>query len=359
MEKVSVIMAGGGGTRFWPLSRQTKPKQLINLSGNDIMLNDTIQRYESVISFDKTMIVTNKAQAELMNEILLKNVPRENVLKEPIGRNTAACVLYAALVLKKRFGDAVMVVLPSDHYFVNVDEFRQVLSKTCEVAETTDKIVTIGIKPQFPATGYGYINYDKYVNIKLPTNSFEVNEFVEKPSYEKAVKYIESGDYLWNSGMFAWKVSVILDNYKRFLPRLYNRMEEIYDYIGTVEEQSYIDKIYPTLQSISIDFGILERSDDVIVIPADFGWNDVGSWDALGAIFPPDENGNIVKANFVGIETKNSIVYGSDRVIATIGINDLIIADTSDAILICPKNKAQDVKEIVELLKEKGMKEYI
>lgn len=359
MERISVILAGGGGTRFWPLSRQNKPKQLINLSGNDIMLNDTILRYESVIPAENTVIVTNKSQVELLNSILLEKVPRVNVLKEPLARNTAACILYAALVIQKKYGDAVMVVLPSDHYFTDVDGFRNTLSKACEVAEETDKLVTIGIKPTFPSTGYGYINFNKQVNIHLPDSTYEVNEFVEKPAFEKAKKYIESGDYLWNSGMFIWKVSVILENFERYLPRLYKSLMQIYDYLGTELEEEYILKVYPLLQSISIDYGVLERSDEVLVVPGDFGWNDVGSWDALGAIFPPDDNGNIVKAKHEGINTKNSIVYGNDRLIATIGIEDLIIADTHDAILICPKSKAQDVKEIVELLKEKGMKEYI
>lgn len=358
MNRISVILAGGGGTRFWPLSRQNKPKQLINLSGNDIMLNDTILRYESVIPAENTLIVTNKLQVNLMSQILLDKVPRENILKEPVGKNTAACILYAALVIQKKYGDSIMVILPSDHYFTDVEGFTNILAKTCEVAELTNKLITIGIKPTFPATGYGYINYNKQANLNLPENTFEVNEFVEKPAFEKAKKYIESGDYLWNSGMFVWKTSVILDNFKRYLPRIYNSMMKIYDYFGTESEEEFITKVYPTLQSISIDYGILERSDDVLVVPGDFGWNDVGSWDALGAIFPPDDSGNIVKAKFLGLDTKNSIVYGNERLIATIGIEDLIIADTEDAILVCPKSKAQNVKEIVDLLKEKGMKEY-
>lgn len=359
MNIISVILAGGGGTRFWPLSRQNKPKQLINLSGNDIMLNDTILRYESVISPENTLIVTNNSQAELLSKILIERVPRENILKEPIGRNTAACILYAALVIQKKFGDAVMVVLPSDHYFIDVEGFRQILAKTCEVAETTGKLVTIGIKPTFPATGYGYINFNKQVNINLPENTYEVNEFVEKPAFEKAKKYMESGDYLWNSGMFVWKASVILENFRRYLPRLYNSFMKIYEHLGTEKEEEYISKVYPTLQSTSIDYGILERSDEVLVVPGDFGWNDVGSWDALGAIFKPDDEGNIVKAKHLSINTKNSIIYSNDRLIATIGVENLIIADTNDALLICPKDKAQEVKDIVDMLKKKEMKEYI
>lgn len=359
MTPIAVILAGGGGTRFWPLSRQNRPKQFLNLSGKDIMLNDTILRYETVIPLSDTMIVTNKSQVELLNEKLVKSVPRENILKEPVGRNTAACVLYAALTIKKKRGDAVMIILPSDHYFTDAEGFRNILTDTCNVADVTGKLVTIGIKPAFPATGYGYIRYNKEHDVVLPDNAYEVMEFVEKPAFEKAKAYVKSGDYLWNSGMFAWKASVILENFERYLPRLFNRMMEIYDYIGTDREEEFIDKVYPTLQSISIDYGILERSDDVLVVPGDFGWNDVGSWDALGAIFPPDENGNIIKARYEGMDTKNSIIYGNDRLIAAIGVNDLIIADTEDALLVCPKSRAQDVKDLVEMLKEKGMKDYI
>jgi mannose-1-phosphate guanylyltransferase len=359
MNLVTVILAGGGGTRFWPLSRQNKPKQLLNLSGNDIMLNDTILRYQDVIPLQNTVIVTNQTQAELLSKILINQVPRENILKEPVGRNTAACILYAALFIRKKYGDAVMAVLPSDHYFTDVEGFRDTLRKTCETAVTTGKLLTIGIKPTFAATGYGYIRFSKDGGEGLPSSVYPVNEFVEKPAFEKAQKYVASGSYLWNSGMFVWQVSVIMDNFKRYLPRLYKSMMEIYNYLGTEKEAEYIAKIYPELQNISIDYGILERSDEVLVIPGDFGWNDVGSWDALGAIFPPDENGNIVKANYLGINTKNSIIYGNDQLITTINVDNLIIAATHDAILVCPKDQAQSVKDLVELLKEKGMKEYI
>lgn len=359
MDHFAVILAGGGGTRFWPLSRQNKPKQLLNLSGNDVMLNDTILHYESVIPAQNTFIVTNQSQAELLNQILLEQVPRENVLREPVGRNTAACILYAALVIQKRHQEGVMVVLPSDHYFTDVAEYRNILTKTCQAAETTDKLITIGVKPGFPATGYGYINYRKQLNAGLPEGSFEVNEFVEKPTFERAKKYLESGDYLWNSGMFAWKVSVILVNFRRYLPRLFRSMQELIPVLDTEAEAETVAKIYPHLQSTSIDYGILERSDEVLVVPGDFGWNDVGSWDALGSIFPPDDDGNIVKANHVGIKTRNSIIYGDERLIATIGLDNVIVAETSDAILVCPKDRAQEVKDLVELLKAKGMNEYI
>ncbi|CAH1058969.1 mannose-1-phosphate guanylyltransferase [Paenibacillus pseudetheri] len=356
MNRFAVIMAGGGGTRFWPLSRQNKPKQLLNLSGNDIMINDTILRYEGIISVESTMIVTNQTQASLVEEILLDKVPRNNILREPVGKNTAACILYAALVLDKLYKDCVMVVLPSDHYITNEESFRAVLDKACLIAEEKDKLITIGIKPTFPSTGYGYINFNKS---NLLDEAFDVLEFVEKPNFEKAKMYFESGNYVWNSGMFVWKTSIIIENFRRYLPRLYKSFMQVYEHLGTDKEWEAISEIYPSLQNISIDYGILERSDEVIIVPGDFGWNDVGSWDALGSIFSPDDEGNIVKAKHLGLRTKNSIVFGDERLIATIGVDNLIIAETSDALLICSKDNAQEVKSMVDMLKELGMNEYI
>jgi mannose-1-phosphate guanylyltransferase len=184
-------------------------------------------------------------------------------------------------------------------------------------------------------------------------------EFVEKPDVPKAKAYLDSGNYLWNSGMFVWKTSVILSNFERFLPRLYRKISEIEPYIGTAQERDAVENIYPTLQDISIDYGIMERAEEVVVIPGDFGWNDVGSWDSLGSVFPPDENGNITKGDFVDIETRNSIIYSNGRLVAAVGLEDMIVVETSDALLVCPKKKAQDVKKVVEKLKKMGREELL
>lgn len=358
MNIYGVIMAGGGGTRFWPLSRQNKPKQLLNLSGQDVLINETVKRINKIVDFDKIYIVTNEKQDKPLKEVILKRCMEENILLEPAARNTAACIGYAAFTILKRCGDGIMCVFPSDHYIRDEERFTQVMNTAVEMADTYNKLVTIGITPTFPSTGYGYIRYDMDTFEKYNSKAFDVVEFVEKPGLERAKEYIKA-DYLWNSGIFVWKVSTILDNFKRYIPKVYNKLEEISKFLGTEAEHRVLSRVYPTIPGISIDYGIMERSDDVLVVPGDFGWNDVGSWDTLGAIYPTDKNGNIIKANHINIDTSNTIIYGNDRLIATIGLDDMIVVDTDDALLVCPKNRAQDVKHIVEELKRTGKEEYL
>lgn len=355
MKRFAVIMAGGGGTRFWPLSRQASPKQILNLTGKDVMINETINRVNPLVPYNQTLIVTNQVQEEIMKEVVIKDILKENILLEPMGRNTAPCIGYAAMVLKKREKDALMCVLPSDHYIKNEPEFVKILDKCFNLAESTDSLITIGIKPTFPCTGYGYIHMDKEVGSSV----YEVEEFVEKPNIQKARQYLESGKFLWNSGMFVWKASTILNNIERFLPKLYDRLVELEKYIDTEDEPRVLKELYPKMPSISIDYGIMERSNDVLVVPGDFGWNDVGSWDSLGSIYEPDENGNIIIGEHVNIDTTHTTIYGKEHLVATLGVDNLIIVHTPDATLVCPKDRAQDVKKIVDELKSKNKKELL
>lgn len=347
----SVIMAGGGGTRFWPLSRQDMPKQVLNLSGDDTMINETVKRCEPLIPVENTFIVTNKKHSDLMEQILIDTFLIENILIEPVARNTAPCILYAAMHIMEKHGDGVLCVFPSDHYITNNQKFIEVLSIASNIADETGSVVTLGINPTFPATGYGYIK--KHGETIFP-QTYLLDRFVEKPTIDKAKSYIESGEYYWNSGIFIWKVSTIINLFKRFLPRIYKSLSQVEGKFTSNESKELLEKIYPNIDSVSVDYGILERLDDAYVIPCDFGWNDVGSWDALGAVFPSDDKGNIIKADHIDYDTKQSIIYGDKKLIATVGLYDIIIVDTEDALLVCSKDKAQDVKFIVEELKKQG-----
>lgn len=349
-----VIMAGGGGSRFWPLSRQAKPKQLLNLSGKDIMLNETILRMEPLVPRENAFIVTNEGQAGTLKELLLEGVDKSHVLAEPMGRNTAPCILYAALVLKKKYEDGVMCVLPADHHIANTEEYRRVMGEAAKAADETGQIVTIGIKPDYPATGYGYISCGQETE---RAGVYQVQRFVEKPRKEIAEQYLQEGSYLWNSGVFVWKVSTILDAFKRLLPDMYEAMQPVYEVIGTEKEEELLKEVYPTLQSISVDYGIMEQCSDVLVLKGDYGWNDVGSLDALPTFHPLDEEDNLLLGDVMVEDSKGCIVRGDKKLIALVGLEDLMVIDTEDALLVCPKDRAQDVKVIAERLQAEDRKE--
>lgn len=356
MEYYAIIMAGGGGTRFWPLSRKEMPKQLLNITGNDILINETIGRIKDVIPEKSMYIVTNIEQKDVLIKSLTHQIPMSNILAEPLFRGTAPCILLAVLKLLKLNPDGVVFIFPSDHYISNASEFQRILRRAANIAEKEDKIVTIGIKPTFPSSGYGYI---RCATENDHQDYYDVLCFIEKPDRESAKRLLEEGNSLWNSGIFICKASKLLEDFKRYLPRLYHAMVPFTEAFGTDIEQGTIREIYGKIQSISIDVGIIERSDDIVVIPGEFGWNDIGSWDALGAIFPTDEMGNIVKADTVKIDTSNCIIYGDGKLIATIGIKNMIVVNTDDALLICPKDRAQDVREIVNQLASQGRHDLI
>ena len=354
MKTYGVIMAGGGGTRFWPLSRKETPKQLLNLSGKEVMVNETIDRLSQVAAKDNIFIVTNASQVKKMQEVTDGRILKEHILSEPSARNTAACVGYAAMKIAKTYGDGIMVITPSDAYIKNNKEYANVLRKAIKEATDTDNLVTIGITPTFPATGYGYIHFEENGEAVK-----KVLQFVEKPNLETAKNYIATCEYVWNSGMFIWKASVILNKFKELLPDIYADLEKLAESFGTSEEEKTLNEVYPTIRSISIDYGIMEKSSDIKVVPGEFGWNDVGSWDMLGVLHESDGNGNISVGNTLSIDTNNSIIYSSGKLVATVGIDDLIVVETPDAIMVCPKDKAQDVKKIVDTLKEQKKEELL
>lgn len=369
MKVYGVIMAGGGGTRFWPLSRQAKPKQLLNLSGKEIMVNEAVDRLARTADKDDIFIVTNKTQAEAMKSVTAGRIKQDHILAEPSARNTAACIGYAAMEILKKCGDGIMVITPSDAFIKNSDEFTRVLSVAVKEAEDNDKLVTVGITPTFPSTGYGYIKFTKESSASgadmaaVPDNmglrAMKVEEFKEKPDLATAKEYVASGCYAWNSGMFIWKASTILKNFEKFLPEIYADIQKIGDAMGTASEYDVINSVYPQIQSISIDYGIMEKSSDVMVVPGEFGWNDVGSFDMLKVMHDEDSDGNVVVGNCVNIDTKNSVVYSSGRLVTTLGLDNVVVVETEDGIMVCNKDRVQDVKLIVEKLKADGMKEYL
>lgn len=354
MKTYGLIMAGGGGTRFWPLSRKRVPKQLLNLDGKEVMINETIDRLSGIVEKEDIFIVTNEEQVELTRIITGDRVLNEHILAEPSARNTAACIGYGAIEILKKHGDGIMCILASDHYIRNEEAFRDVLKKAIETVKETDGLVTIGIKPTFPSTGYGYIKNES-ISGKEYKN---VIEFVEKPDIDRANAYIQSGNYAWNSGMFVWKASTIMKYFERLLPDIYDKLMIIMEAMGTASEADVINAIYETIPKISIDYGIMERADSVYMLEGDFGWNDIGSFDALPALYNCDDKGNVVRGEYVLIDSMENIVIGEKKLIACLGVENLIVVDTEDALLVCAKERAQDVKEIVTAL-EKSEKRYL
>jgi mannose-1-phosphate guanylyltransferase len=298
--------------------------------------------------------VTNVSQAQKIREIASGKILPQNVIEEPSARNTAACIGYAAVKIMVEHGDGVMIVSPSDAFIKDQNTYASILNLAVEKAKTTNSLITIGITPTFPATGYGYIQFE---------NSEEkvkkVQRFVEKPDLETAKEYLSKGNYVWNSGVFVWKASVILEKFKSLIPDIYADLMQIKDAIGTDKEMQTVNRVYPNIRSISVDYGIMEKSSDILVIPGEFGWSDVGSWDMMGVLNEKDKDGNVLSGDTVCIDTKNCVVYSKKRLVATVGIENLVVVETDDAIMVCPIDKAQEVKKIVDKLKDSGRKDLL
>ena len=349
MKITAVIMAGGRGERFWPKSRTNYPKQFLSLTADgETMIQKTVNRISPLVSAEDVFVVTNKMYLELVSE-QLPDIPSENVIAEPAARNTAPCIGLAAGIIRKKYGeDTIMLVLPSDHLIKSNSIFIDTLKQAVRAAEHEQNLVTIGITPAYPETGYGYINFS--VN-ETENGVYNVIRFVEKPDTEKAKEYVNSGEYLWNSGMFVWKASSILANIEKHLPDIYEGLENITKDFGTENFNETLEREFPLLRSESIDFGIMEKADNIYTIPGNFGWDDVGSWLALERINPTNEYGNVITGDVVSVNTRNTTILGGKKLIATIGLENIVVVDTDDALLICSKNSTQDVKKVIENLK--------
>lgn len=354
MKTTAVIMAGGKGERFWPKSRISRPKQFLSLtSDGETMIQKTVKRLLPVVDMEDIFIVTNSAYTTLVTE-QLPEIPAENILAEPCARNTAPCIAFAAAVINRKYDDAVMLVLPSDHLISNEILYADTLKKAVSVAEKDNNLVTIGITPNYPETGYGYINFGEEKD-----GAYSVERFVEKPDLPTAEKYLESGRYLWNSGMFIWKLSSIMNNIHKFMPDIYDGAMKIGESFGTDNFNEVFESEFTSFRSESIDFGIMEKADNIYTIPGNFGWDDVGSWLAIERINDTDGDSNYIDGNVIAEDTRHVTICGGKRLIAAVGIEDIIIVDTDDAVLVCSKNSTQDVKKIIARLKEQGRNDLV
>ena len=351
MKLTAVIMAGGKGERFWPKSRTSCPKQFLSLtSDGETMLQKTVRRLAPLVAEDDVYLVTNAAYRERIAE-QLPELPAENVLFEPCPRNTAPCIGLAASVIRKKYGDAVMLVLPSDHLIRSEDMYLDTLRRAVLAAENGRNLVTLGITPTYPETGYGYI---QYVRGSGRNGVYQVERFVEKPDLPTARTYLKEGNYLWNSGMFIWKASSILYNMQAFMPELYNGLMPVADAYGTPEFETVLNAAFCELPAQSVDFGIMEKADSICTIPGSFGWDDVGSWLALERINPTDTQGNMFSGDVVSVDSRRCTVCADARTVAVLGLEDMVIVDTPDALLVCNKNSTQDIKKILSSLREQG-----
>lgn len=357
-KRTAVIMAGGRGERFWPKSRTACPKQFLSLTGEDqTLLQKTVSRLSGLVAPECIYIVTNEEYMPLVRT-QLPEIPAENLLSEPVARNTAPCIALAASVIAKRHGsDAVMLVLPADHLVRHEALCADALSRAAAAAAETGGMFTIGITPAYPETGYGYIAFTRAEN--MPLGVYSVESFKEKPDAETAREYVESGRYLWNSGMFVWQVRTYLDAVRQYLPKAAEIADLIYDACDTPEFAAVLRESFPKMPSISVDFGILEKTDRLYTIPGSFGWDDVGSWPALRRVAKTDTNGNYRSGDILTVGTRDSVIAGGKKLIAAVGLEHIIIVDTDDALLVCDADAAQRIKKITDILREQGRGELL
>ncbi len=356
MKTAALILAGGKGERFWPGSRSAHPKQFLSLTGDGIsMIAHTVERILPLVAMEDIFISTNESYRSLVEE-QLPGIKKENIICEPVARNTAPGIGLGAVHMRKAYKDAMMLVLPSDHQIGKPEEYIKCLSAAMETAEISEGLVTMGITPSFPETGYGYIRAD--VGEKC-ADAFKVERFVEKPDLETAKKYLEEGGYLWNSGQFIWKVSAILSAMEKAVPSVYSGLEKIESAIGTPDYENILLQEFEKMESVSVDNGVMEKEKKIFVLPGDFGWDDVGSWLALERLNKPDADGNIVQGNAELSGVSSSIIRADKKLIAVVGLEDVVVVDTEDATLICSKEKTGDIKKLLAALKAKGREEYL
>lgn len=345
----ALIMAGGKGTRFWPLSTEEKPKQFLNLIGEETMIQMTVNRIKPIIPIERVFVCTGKMYVEFVKE-QLPELPEQNIIVEPEGRNTAPCIALSAFVIKKYYKDANMIVLPSDHLISDEDEFRNVIKSADEfVRENKEAIITLGMEPSRPETGYGYIRYGKDEKEINDHKVIKVDAFVEKPNKEKAEAYIKEGNYLWNGGMFLWSADNILNQIEKYSNDTYKALEDI-EIISDEKIQELINNNYHKTEAISIDYAVMEKSDSIYVVPSRFGWDDVGSWEALDRYREKDDKGNVLVGSVKVVDSHGNLVISSSHDIVVEGLKDIYVIENDGKILVGNKSNVANVKELKKII---------
>ncbi len=359
MNVYTILMAGGVGTRFWPRSRKKYPKQVLNIVDHETMIQTTYKRVKGLVDDSNIFVVTNYDQKDIIKENL-PNLKDENFILEPFGRNTAPCIGLAAIHAIVKDPDSVMLVLPADHIIEDTSKFKEVTEIAVKFATENDALLTLGIEPTFPSTGYGYIQRGEGVAKVKDHQICKVKTFAEKPNVDTAKRFLESGDFFWNSGMFIWKTSTILEEINEKLPEIYQGLKELKEYIGSSKYTEKVDEIYRRIRGISIDYGVMQSSERVYVIPTDIGWNDVGSWETVYDISEKDKNkiaGDY--EDLIVVDSSECFVHSPEKVVALVGMKNVLVVDTGDALLICKKSHAQKVKDVVDQLNKKGLNELL
>ena len=345
----ALIMAGGKGTRFWPLSTEEKPKQFLNLIGEETMIQMTVNRIKPIIPIERVFVCTGEMYVDLVKE-QLPELPEQNIIVEPEGRNTAPCIALSAFVIKKYYKDANMIVLPSDHLISDEDEFRNVIKNADEfVKENKEAIITLGMEPTRAETGYGYIRYGKDEKEINNHKVIKVDAFVEKPNKEKAEAYIKEGNYLWNSGMFLWSADNILKQIEKYSNDTYKALKDI-EIVANEEIQELINNNYHKTEAISIDYAVMEKSDSIYVVPSRFGWDDVGSWEALDRYREKDDKGNVLVGNAKVVDSHGNLVISSSQNIVVEGLKDIYVIENDGKILVGHKSNVANVKELKNII---------
>lgn len=345
----ALIMAGGKGTRFWPLSTEEKPKQFLNLIGEETMIQMTVSRIKPIIPIERVFVCTGEMYVDLVKE-QLPELPEQNIIVEPEGRNTAPCIALSAFVIKKYYKDANMIVLPSDHLISDEDEFRNVIKNADEfVRENKEAIITLGMEPTRPETGYGYIRYGKDEKEINDHKVIKVDAFVEKPNKEKAKAYIKEGNYLWNGGMFLWSADNILKQIEKYSNDTYKALKGI-EVVANEEMQEVINNNYHKTEAISIDYAVMEKSDSIYVVPSRFGWDDVGSWEALDRYREKDDKGNVLVGSAKVVDSHGSLVISSSHDIVVEGLKDIYVIENDGKILVGHKSNVANVKELKKII---------